>query len=111
MGNHELIITELVFHNILTELQPTEIAALLSCLVFQQKNASAPQLTPLLEQGRLRIREIAERIGRTQQLFGLKEVVGDFVDQFRFELTEVVYEWAKGVVSKIVFVPTILIFI
>lgn len=49
MGNHELIITELVFHNVLTELQPAEIAALLSCLVFQQKNASEPHLTPVLE--------------------------------------------------------------
>jgi len=49
MGNHELIITELVFHNVLTELQPAEIAALLSCLVFQQKNASEPTMTPVLE--------------------------------------------------------------
>lgn len=119
MGNHELIITELVFHNVLTELQPAEIAALLSCLVFQQKNASEPQMTPVLEkvslwwnvvsclralseqiafQGRLRIREIAEKIGRTQQACGLSEAVGDFVDQFRFELVEAVYEWAKGVV-------------
>lgn len=49
MGNHELIITELVFHNVLTELQPAEIAALLSCLVFQQKNASEPLMTPVLE--------------------------------------------------------------
>lgn len=49
MGNHELIITELVFHNVLTDLQPAEVAALLSCLVFQQKNASEPQLTPALE--------------------------------------------------------------
>lgn len=49
MGNHELIITELVFHNVLTDLQPAEVAALLSCLVFQQKNASQPQLTPTLE--------------------------------------------------------------
>lgn len=96
MGNHELIITELVFHNVLTELQPAEIAALLSCLVFQQKNASEPHLTPVLEKGRLRIREIAEKIGRTQQACGIKEAVGDFVDQFRFELVEVVYEWAKG---------------
>jgi superfamily II RNA helicase len=53
------------------------------------------------DQGRLRIREIAERIGRTQQIFGLKEAVGDFVDQFRFELAEVVYEWAKGLVSLV----------
>ena len=100
MGNHELMITELVFHNVLTELQPAEIAALLSCLVFQQKNASAPEMTPVLEQGRDKIRDIAEKIGRTQQLCGLKDVVGDFVDQFRFELAQVVHEWAQGVISS-----------
>ena len=49
MGNHELIITELVFHNVLTELEPTEIAALLSCLVFQNNTTSEPQMTPVLE--------------------------------------------------------------
>lgn len=50
MGNHELMITELVFHNVLTELEPAEIAALLSCLVFQQRNACPAVLTPTLEQ-------------------------------------------------------------
>lgn len=35
MGQNELIITELVLRNILTNLQPAEIAALLSSLVFQ----------------------------------------------------------------------------
>lgn len=49
MGNHELIITELVFHNVLTELEPSEIAALLSCLVFQDKTTNEPQMTPVLE--------------------------------------------------------------
>ena len=42
MGSHELLVTELVFDNVLTERPPTEIAALLSCLVFQQRNCSAP---------------------------------------------------------------------
>jgi len=96
MGNHELIITELVFHNVLTELEPAEIAALLSCLVFQDKTTSEPQMTPVLEKGRLRIREIAEKIGQTQQACGLKEAIGDFVDQFKFGLVEVIYEWANG---------------
>jgi len=44
ISNHELILTELVFQNKLTGLQPTEIAALLSCTVFQQRNCSAPNL-------------------------------------------------------------------
>jgi len=97
MGNHELIITELVFHNVLTELEPAEIAALLSCLVFQDKTTNEPQMTPVLEKGRLRIREIAEKIGQTQQACGLKEAIGDFVDQFKFGLVEVIYEWANGI--------------
>lgn len=51
MGSNELIVTELVFNNQLTERPPEEIAALLSCLVFQQRNCSAPELTPSLEKG------------------------------------------------------------
>ena len=46
ISNHELIITELVFENALTELHPTEIAALLSCVVFEQKHCSEPKLCP-----------------------------------------------------------------
>ena len=44
MGSHELLITELVFNNILTDRPVQEIVALLSCLVFQQRNCSAPGL-------------------------------------------------------------------
>ena len=35
ISGHELIITELIFHNMLTPLHPTEIAAVLSSVVFQ----------------------------------------------------------------------------
>lgn len=50
MSQNELIITELVLRNILTDLQPAEIAALLSSLVFQDKNitCNSSQLTPSL---------------------------------------------------------------
>lgn len=37
MGSHELIITELIFQGVLSKFEPAEIAALLSCLVFQIK--------------------------------------------------------------------------
>ncbi len=48
MSNQELIITELVFENVLTGLHPTEIAAVLSCVVFEQKHCSKPELAPSL---------------------------------------------------------------
>lgn len=37
MGSNELIITELIFEGTLSKFDPAEIAALLSCLVFQGK--------------------------------------------------------------------------
>lgn len=49
MSQNELVITELIFRNILTELEPAEIAALISALVFQGKTDNEPKLTKVLE--------------------------------------------------------------
>lgn len=48
MGSNELLITELILKNVLTVLQPAEIVALLSALIFQQRTDSEPTLTPNL---------------------------------------------------------------
>jgi superfamily II RNA helicase len=57
MGSRELLITEMVLECVLADKQPSEIAALLSCLVFQQKTRTfqqgkraEPQLTKKLKQ-------------------------------------------------------------
>lgn len=49
MGSNELIITELVLCNTFNDLDPAEIAALLSSLVFQGKTSSQPILTDNLK--------------------------------------------------------------
>ena len=49
ISQHELMITELVFKNELTELHPTEIAALLSSMVFEQKKCEEAKLIDTLE--------------------------------------------------------------
>jgi len=36
MGNHEVIITELLFESAFSDLDPPEVAAILSSMVFQQ---------------------------------------------------------------------------
>lgn len=36
MHTQEILVTELLFQNVLSALKPAEIAALLSCIVFQQ---------------------------------------------------------------------------
>ena len=58
---------------------PEEIAALLSCMVFQQRNCSAPELTPSLEKGKAEIEKCAGMITRLQTEAHMK--VPDFVDQ------------------------------
>ena len=50
ISNHELVLTELVFQNILSPLPIAEIAALLSCMVFQEKRCSEPELTESLKE-------------------------------------------------------------
>jgi len=97
MGSQELIITELVLDNVLTDRPPAEIAALLSCMVFQQKNCSEPELTERLKEGVERVKEAALVIGQMQRECGMEEAPGDYAEQFHFGLTEVVYEWARGV--------------
>ncbi|KAK3727158.1 hypothetical protein QZH41_015178 [Actinostola sp. cb2023] len=97
MNNHELMITELVFQNLLTDLHHTEIAALLSCFVFQQRRCSEPNLTKTLQEGKDRILSIAGAIAAVQNDCGLVTCEEDFKDQFYFGLVEVVYEWARGV--------------
>lgn len=42
------------------------------------------------------VKDIARSIGEAQREFGMKEPVEQFVDQFKFGLAEVVYEWACG---------------
>ena len=96
MGSNELIITELVFENKLTDRPPEEIAALLSCMVFQQRNCSEPELSKSLKEGVEDIKATATKVGQTQVDCGLLEPVGDYVESFHFGLVEVVHEWARG---------------
>ncbi|XP_033117389.1 DExH-box ATP-dependent RNA helicase DExH11-like [Anneissia japonica] len=96
ISHHELILTELIFENVLTDLPAEEIVALLSCMVFQQKTCSSPDLTDNLVKGMEKIKAIARSLAILQQDCGIDVDIEEYVRQFRFGLTEVVYEWAKG---------------
>jgi len=97
MGNHELMVTELLLENTFNEMPIEMIAALLSSLVFQQKLFGAePDYTKEMLEGIDIFKKIATKIGKVQRDCNLPEPVGDFVDQFKFGLVEVVHEWAHG---------------
>lgn len=50
ISSHELLLTELLFENILSPLAPEESAALLSCLVFTQNTQVEPHITHTLQE-------------------------------------------------------------
>ena len=97
----ELVITEMVFEGILNELEPAEIVAALSALIFQEKSnnedldSELPQrLVGCCEQ----IRAIAMRLGMMQRDHGLDVDPKDYCEGcLKFGLVHVVYEWALGV--------------
>ncbi|XP_013915981.1 PREDICTED: helicase SKI2W, partial [Thamnophis sirtalis] len=96
ISNHELLLTQLLLDNALTDLRPEEIVALLSCTVCQVRTQVEPQLPSVLQKGIQHIRSVAEQIALLQRKCGLQESIEDFVEQYKFGLVEVVYEWARG---------------
>uniref|UniRef100_A0A8C5WTI5 SKI2 subunit of superkiller complex n=1 Tax=Laticauda laticaudata TaxID=8630 RepID=A0A8C5WTI5_LATLA len=96
ISNHELLLTQLLLDNALTDLRPEEIVALLSCTVCQVRTQVEPQLPSVLQKGIEHIRSVAEQIALLQRKCGLQKSVKDFVEQYKFGLVEVVYEWARG---------------
>ncbi|KAI4880050.1 hypothetical protein NFI96_019916 [Prochilodus magdalenae] len=96
ISSHELLLTELLFENTLSPLAPEESAALLSCLVFTQNTQIEPHIPNTIQEGIDRVLCVAQRIGELQRECGLAQTAEDYVSQFKFGLTEVVYCWARG---------------
>lgn len=86
--------TELILENTFVSYELEEVAALLSCFVFQEKTDVEPALSPRLTQGCKEILAVAERVGRVQDYHKVSAM--DFEKKLKFGLVEVVYEWAKG---------------
>lgn len=76
MGTNELIISELVFRNVFTDKSPAEIAALLSCFVFQARTQIQPQLTDKLAEGVKAIEMIDDELTKIEA----KYMVSSFHD-------------------------------
>ncbi|CAB9513364.1 viralicidic activity 2-like 2 [Seminavis robusta] len=96
----ELIATELVFEGILNDLEPPEIVAALSSLVFQEKNNEDldVELPETLRACCTQMKLIAKNLGVLQKACGLEIDPLEYCDNsLKFGLVHVVYEWALGV--------------
>lgn len=97
----ELIVTEIVFEGILNDLEPAEIVAALSSLIFQEKaevDLESSELPTRLKDTCVAMQKIALNIGKLQNEHGLMIDPKDYCDSsLKFGLVHVVYEWALGV--------------
>ncbi|KYQ89338.1 DEAD/DEAH box helicase [Tieghemostelium lacteum] len=91
----ELIISELIFENAFLSLEPSEIVAVLSTFIFQEKDATEPSLTPRLIEAKNNLIKTAQRVFQLEDKLGL-EVSEDKLNILNFGLMEVCYEWARG---------------
>lgn len=97
-----MVLTELILENTLASYTPEETVSLLSAFVFQEKtdvdaDELIEKLPATLKEGKYKLEAIADRVGRIQDRH--KVVAAEFQAGLKFGLMEVVYEWAKGVVS------------
>ncbi|XP_053945206.1 SKI2 subunit of superkiller complex protein [Anastrepha ludens] len=93
MGQNELLITELILCNMFNDLQPAEIAALLSGLVFQGKIQGEPVIPEKLKKCVKEFEDINDTI-LAEELRHQTIVESD--NRLNFGLLEVVYEWARN---------------
>ncbi|KAK9356228.1 rRNA-processing arch domain-containing protein [Lipomyces doorenjongii] len=92
----ELMLTEMIFNGVFNDLTPEQIAALLSCFVFQEKTKETPKMPAELAKPLRDLKETARRIAKVSRESKLDISEEDYVEGFKSSLMEVVYSWAQG---------------
>lgn len=101
----ELVAAQLLLGGAFAELDPPEIAALLSCLVFTEKKsddaalkqkADAPTLRPRLDKVYKRLIEAATEVYRAKWDSNVDIDQTDYLNSLNPRMMNLVFEWAKG---------------
>lgn len=101
---YELVLTELILDNFLGDFEPEEIVALLSVFIYEgrtrEEEPAVP--TPRLTKGKKKIQEIYSKMLQVYEKHQvtLTQEEAEFLEQKRFALMNVVYEWARGLSFK-----------
>jgi antiviral helicase SKI2 len=92
----ELLAGEMLFGNVLEALNPPEVAAVLSALVFQEKTQDEVPLTSRMEVARLQTQELLAMLVALQEGKFNMQIDPDLRPSLNWGLAAVVYEWARG---------------
>ncbi|ONK56818.1 uncharacterized protein A4U43_C10F13320 [Asparagus officinalis] len=92
----ELTLTELMFSGAFKDVSVEGMVALLSCFVWQEKLQDAQKPREELDLLFIQLQETARRVAAVQLECKIQIDVENFVNSFRPDIMEAVYEWAKG---------------
>ncbi|VDM64395.1 unnamed protein product [Angiostrongylus costaricensis] len=94
-ASDELMLTEMLYGGVFTDLTPAQIAALLSCFVFQE-SARTPKLAEELSDCLRKLHEYARRIAKLSVECKLDIIEDKYVESFKPGMMDVVYQWVNG---------------
>jgi ATP-dependent RNA helicase DOB1 len=93
----ELLVTELMFSGVFSLLSEEQIAALLSCLVFQEKGKEGgPKLPENLMEPYRQLQEAARQVARVCIESKVTLDLDEYVNSFTPDMMEVCFAWCSG---------------
>jgi ATP-dependent RNA helicase DOB1 len=92
----ELMLSELLFNGFFNDLSPEQCAAVLSCFVFEEKANDDGQLREELAKPLREVQRHARIIAKVSQESKLPLNEDEYVQSFKPQLMNVIYDWAKG---------------
>ncbi|KAF2665334.1 antiviral helicase [Microthyrium microscopicum] len=93
----ELVLSELLFDSFFNELPPENIAAILSCFIFEEKTKEAPALPEDLRILWSKIQATARTIAKVSMESKVPNITEtEYLATFKMELMPVVLAWSKG---------------
>ncbi len=92
----EIVLSEMMFNGVFNGLTPEQCAALLCCIVFQEKSAENQKLPDDLSGPLQILQDTARKVARISQECKLTVNTEEYVQSFRPHMMDVVFQWAKG---------------
>jgi len=96
-ASDEILTTELIFSGFFQELDPIQMAAVLSCLVFNDtKSEGKPPKDEKLSVPFIALQETIKRVATIMEESGMEIKKDEFLLKFAPEMMETTYAWCKG---------------
>jgi ATP-dependent RNA helicase DOB1 len=92
----ELVLSELMFNGFFNDLTPEQIAASLSCFIFEEKSKDPPKIADELAKPYRDIQSQARAIAKVAQESKLAVNEEEYLATFKYELMSVVLAWTSG---------------